>query len=357
MPKDAQKQLQVVNPKNKIVGFDPKRDDLRDWMTFYFAHHATTAESSRKEQRRALEYFFTFLNTVDSTGERIGTARESWTPRVSRLFVKTLQTTMNEDGARRWSDGSIDDLVAHLKAFAKWIHQHAPFSLGQPMENISKLENRLLKIERALTEKERIRMLDAADQLLIVGGRSRDRNRYGSTRAPRRSKYRPYRNRAIIFILTETGMRRAAAVNANLADVDFKRRIVSTIEKGGAIKDYDISKEGIQAIRDYVEKERPADEEKWQSPVLFLKAANVAGDHGRMTAQMVNVIWKQVRDVAGVSKDRTPHSARHGMGKHIMKKTGNPAMVQGQLNHNNLIFSMIYAQPTKKERQRLLDER
>ena len=152
-------------------------------------------------------------------------------------------------------------------------------------------------------------------------------------------------------------MRRAAVVNVNLADVDFKHRVVSIQEKGGAIKDYDISKEGVEAIRDYVEKERPTDDEEWQSSALFLKAANVAGDNGRMIPQMVNVIWKQVRNFAGVSTQRTPHSARHGMGVHIMNKTGNIAMVQNQLNHDNPIYSMGYAQSTKKDRQKLLDER
>ena len=79
--------------------------------------------------------------------------------------------------ARR-SDRTVNRMTAHLKTFAKWIHQHRPFPLGQPMAKITMLSvSNHLEIERALTKQERNRILDAADQLLLVGGRSRDRHR------------------------------------------------------------------------------------------------------------------------------------------------------------------------------------
>jgi site-specific recombinase XerC len=40
-----------------------------------------------------------------------------------------------------------------------------------------------------------------------------------------------------------------------------------------------------------------------------------------------------------VDKDKTPHSARHGMGVYIMEKTSNVAAVQRQLGHKNASFS------------------
>ena len=109
----------------------------------------------------------------------------------------TLDGTCNEDGSRRWSDRTINRMMAHLKTFAKWIHRHSPFPLGQPMEKIKMLAigNRL-EIERALTKQERNRILDAADQLLVVGGRSRDRHRHGGAMPPQRRGFRPFRNRA-----------------------------------------------------------------------------------------------------------------------------------------------------------------
>ncbi|GAB6908671.1 hypothetical protein DESC_780053 [Desulfosarcina cetonica] len=43
--------------------------------------------------------------------------------------------------------------------------------------------------------------MDAADQLPLSGGRSRDRGRFGNPQRPVLKNYRPWRNRAIIYVL------------------------------------------------------------------------------------------------------------------------------------------------------------
>jgi hypothetical protein len=110
--------------------------------------------------------------------------------------------------------------MAHLKTFSKLINKLRPFPLGDPMTKVTiKTTGTGLEIERALSNTERWCLLDSADRLLIIGGRSRDRNRYPGkieTERPRRKGYRPYRNRAIIYILIETGMRRIGGVNCFL---------------------------------------------------------------------------------------------------------------------------------------------
>jgi integrase len=77
-----------------------------------------------------------------------------------------------------------------------------------------------------------------------------------------REGYRPFRNRAIVYTLIETGMRRAAVRNIDLAVVDFKIRLINVEEKGGRTHGYKISREGISAIKNYVKKERSADFKK-----------------------------------------------------------------------------------------------
>jgi site-specific recombinase XerD len=139
-------------------------------------------------------------------------------------------------------------MSAHLKTFAKWIHQHRPFPLGQPMEKIKMHSvGNQLEIERALTKQERNRILDAAAQLLLVGG--------------------------------------------------------------------------------------------------------------RLTPRVINTVWNKVRDFAGVDKDKTPLSARHGMGVFIMEKTGNVAAVQRPLGHKNASFSLQYSRITNDELKQILDDR
>ena len=213
-----------------------------------------------------------------------------------------------------------------------------------------------LEVDRALTAAERRRVLDAADLLLTIGGRSKDRKRYKTGERPRRMGYRPYRNRAIIYTLMETGMRRAAVTHLDLTQTDLAGRRLTVVEKGGVTHTYQISREGVQAIKDYLGYERAQDAARWPSPALFLAAATVPQGTGRLTVGVVNTIWNAVCRVAQV-QGRTPHSARHAMGKHIIAKTGNIAAVQKQLGHRQAAYAMQYARTTPEALAQVLDDR
>ncbi len=250
------KDIQIAPPNNISTQVTASNDDLHQWFGLYFTTQVTTSPRSQKEQQRDLRMFLSFLQQ-----ECGSTVRSTWSPRVGKDFLTALQNTFTEAGARKWSDRTINRITAHLKTFAKWIHQHRPFPLGSPMEKIKMLSvGNQLEIERALTKQERNRIMDAADQLLLVGGRSRDRNRHGGPNPPQRKGFRPFRNRAIIYTLIETGMRRTAITRLNLVDIDFDRRIVSVTEKGGSMQPYPISRQGLDAITDYIEQERGQDQ-------------------------------------------------------------------------------------------------
>ena len=75
-----------------------------------------------------------------------------------------------------------------------------------------------------------------------------------------------------------------------------------------------------------------------------------------MSVRSVNVIWDHVSKDANVD-GRTPHSARHAMGKHLIEKTGNVAAVQRQLGHKNAAYSMQYARITKGDLLNVIDDR
>jgi len=326
-------------------------DTLARWAEMYLHFEVTTAPSSRLVQRRDIGLFLDFL-----AAEEGGLSRALWTPRVSRAFLDHLRAAM-VNGRRRWNDRTNNRILAHLKTFAKWVHKLATFPLGNPMEKMRSVPTASsLAIDRAITPRERRRILDAADMLAHDGGRSVDRRRYRAKERPQRVSFRPWRNRAIAYLLIETGMRRAAVTNLDLADVDFRERQVSVIEKGGVCHAYQISREGLEAVRAYIDEERGQDADVWASSALFLASFQNPNGTGRMTPQTVNLIWQEVCRVAGVG-GRTPHSARHAMGKHIMDKTGNVAAVQRQLGHKNAAYSLQYARVSNTALQAVLDKR
>lgn len=326
------------------------------WIEQYFKFEVTTAESSQAVQRRDLALFLSYIE-----GETGGDDVTAWTPRLSRSFQDQLRKEIEVkggEGKRRLSDRTINRVMAHLKTFSKWIHKLKPFVLGDPMGKVSLLKvGNGLEIERAVTASERRKILDAADRLLRIGGESKDRSRNkGGEVRPKRKGYRAFRNRAVVYCLLETGMRRTAVVNLDLEDVDFKKKAVSVREKGGLIHRYQISAEGLQAIRDYIENERKTDAKAWDSPALFLPASTVPQSSGRLAVNVVNQIWNDVAKLADV-EGKTPHSARHAMGRHIIEKTGNIAAVQRQLGHKNAAYSMQYARISEGELAEVIENR
>jgi integrase len=361
MPKTAL--LAPRNPsQNAAANLWPGEGDLPDtvsaWADLYFATEVTTGERSRKEQARDFRLFIAFLRSGIGSEERL-----RWTPRVSREFIDYLRSQLHEDGQRRFADRTVNRVLAHLKTFAKWIHSRRPFpGKEHPLQKFKALaEDSRLELERALTPDERRRLLDAADHFPVLGGRSRDRRRCRDIEfpdeRPRRKGYRPWRNRAIIYTLIETGMRRAELTSIDVATIDFEHHHLLITEKGGRQRKCQISKEGLKAIKDYLREERGRDAEMFpQSPALFLPADTVVNSSGRLSPALINRLWNEVAVSARV-KGRTPHSARHAMGVHLVKKTGNPRAAQRQLGHKNPSTTMQYLQFTQKEMQDALDER
>ena len=335
------------NSADLIVVPNDAPDGLRVWMRWYFDHATTATEVSKKAQRRDLELFLKFIERSENTDKRL-----CWTPRVSESFKALLCEAHDVDGSRHWSDRTINRTLTTMKTFAKFIHSLRPFPLGNPMANMKLLPlTNFLEIERALSTSEHRRLLDAADSLQSTGGKSKSRRRYVKMRIedkPRRKGYRPYRNRAIIYTLTETGMRRAAVTKINLADVDFEKKNITVEEKGRGRHAYKINKEGLAAIRDYLQGEREVDYEKWQSPALFLSPRTNIPGNGRLSVPVINNVWNAVCKKAEIT-GRTPHSARHAMGRHIMEQTRNVAAVQRQLGHKNAAYSLQYSRITDKE--------
>jgi len=336
----------------KIVPGEEKKN-LYSWANLFFEKKSTASNKTKKMQKRYLRLFFSFLEK--ETGN---TFCDSWTPRLAKSFQLSMQNTFNEDGSRVWSDRTINNVQNLIKPFANFVHENRPFPLGSPLSKVKKIPvSNQLEIERAITKQERNRILDSADQLVFVGGRSRDRQRSKGARPPQRKTFRPFRNRAIIYTLIETGMRRTAITRLNLNDIDFEKRILSVKEKGGGVQPYPISSQGLEAVKNYIDKERSKDNQKWNSSALFLSPASNPHGNGRLSPQVINTVWNKTRDFAGVSKDKTPHSARHGMGAFIMEKTGNVSAVQRQLGHKNASFSMQYSRISNDELKRVLDER
>ncbi|OGU12084.1 MAG: hypothetical protein A2X61_09940 [Ignavibacteria bacterium GWB2_35_12] len=325
-------------------------DELDWWMDNYFEFEVQTSDETQKAQKRDITLFLDYM--LSQTGS---IKRNNWTLKVSRGFQSYLKSQTDSEGKPQRNDRTTDRIIAHLKTFAKWIHRIHPFTLFNPMLKIKLSDSgKFLDIDNAITSEEREKLLDVADNLVTLTALSKDKHRYKDKEKPQLKYKRPYRDRAIVYTLTETGMRRSDVINITIDKVNFKTKKIYI--KGKKTYKYQISKPGINAVKDYIKKERGKDFEKWQSNTLFLPSSTVSRGKGKLTPCVINNIWNKVCKEAGIS-GKTPHSSRHAMGIYIMKKTGNPAAIQKQLGHKNPAYSVQYSKVLEQKIEEILLDR
>ena len=109
------------------VPLPSSQDRLADWVEAYLAHAVTTAPVSRRAQRRDLGRFLGFMIREEGTD-----LRPRWTPRLTRAFLDWMISAVDPAGRRSWSDRTCNRTLAHLKTFARGVHQLAPLPLGDP---------------------------------------------------------------------------------------------------------------------------------------------------------------------------------------------------------------------------------
>ncbi len=110
---------------------------------------------------------------------------------------------------------------------------------------------------------------------------------------------------------------------------------------------------GTQNIRTPPEIQWDFDRLRW---AIFLASRSRRNTDGRLSVRSINTNWNEVCSVAGV-EGKTPHSARHAMGRHIIEKTGNVSAVQRQLGHKNAAYSLQYTSITAEEIDGVLNDR
>ncbi len=117
-----------------------------------------------------------------------------------------------------------------------------------------------------------------------------------------------------------------------------------------------VSREALTAIGDYLEQERGNDDGKWQSNAMFLSAATNSFGNGRLGVRNINNIWGEICRLAGIRR-KSPHSARHSMGKQSNERTGgNISAVARQLGHKNIAYSVQYTRLSSEEMEKAVNE-
>jgi integrase len=264
------------------------------------------------------------------------------------------------------ASATVNNHLASLSGFTSWVAAQAPrvFAAGHPAKGLSGLALPPLE-PRALSDTQ-VRSLknlcDRLERLSLMKGRQRHA---GAGSVPVHAHVRPWRDRAVVFVLLSTGLRRQELVSVDLdqlepADPQHLRvarraRLVGVRGMGGTQRTVFLSTDARYALADYLERERPRDAGP-VSTALWLSAATVGSrkQDGRLSGRAVNAILERIgrlHDAEHADAQRhisplRPHDLRHTFAFRLADATGADAYeLERRLGHRSARYIARYTNP------------
>ncbi|WAH36487.1 tyrosine-type recombinase/integrase [Alicyclobacillus dauci] len=257
---------------------------------------------------------------------------------------------------------TVNNHLASFSAFTSWVCTQEPnmFPLGDPAKGIGELA--LPPLEPRVLTDDQVRSLknicDRLERFHQLKGRRRSETAV-------RSNARPWRDRAIVFVLLSTGLRREELVRLNLEQVSpntpvelrvaRRARIMNVKGKGKTERIVFLSADARLALADYIEKERHLDEGPANAAV-FLSARGIPArkKDGRLSKTSINQILNQIgrwhdaeiRDAERHISPLRPHDLRHTFAFQLARATGADAYeLERRLGHRSGRYIQRYTNP------------
>jgi integrase len=254
--------------------------------------------------------------------------------------------------------------LASLSGLMTWVVAHEPAALphGNPCAKVADLPLPPLE-PRALTEAQ-VRSLKNVLDRLERFHQHKGRRRRGAGEL--HAHARPLRDRAIVYVLLATGLRREELVRLDLAQISpntseglraAKKAKVSEVRgKGRTSRHVYLSADARAALADYLQYERPRDTGDEQASALFLSAASIGSrrTNGRLSPRAVNLICEQIgrwHDAEHPDPTRhlsplRPHDLRHSFAYRLSAQTNHDAYeLQRRLGHQSQRYIQRYTNP------------
>jgi len=285
--------------------------------------------------------------------------------RISTCVHRDVQAWQRHLQAADLAPATINNHLASLSAFTTWVAAQHPqnFPSGDPTKGIGTLG--LPPLEPRALNDDQVRSLknlcDRLPRFHQMTGRH-----WGKHPAPPiHALGRPWRDRAIVFVLLSTGLRREELVCLDLEQVkpntpDALRtarrgRVDRVHGKGKTERIVFLSADARVALADYLERERPHDVTP-TSTALFLSAAPIAAraPDGRLSPRAINLLLAHIgrwHDAEGHQPTRRlmplrPHDLRHTFAFQLARATGADAYeLERRLGHRSQRYIQRYTNP------------
>lgn len=281
-----------------------------------------TPKTLRTYEQR-LRYFSTWL----SSAHRVETV-ESLKLEHLRGWMAYLKKTPTSKG-KALSDESIHSYGQSLIAFCHWLEQE---------EMLEKPITVRFKLPRV--EKKFVPTYDTDDiQLLLNACEEGDINK------PELRRALTARNKAIVSLFVDTGIRLNELVGLRLGDIDKSTRLLLVHRKGNKWQQVPVSRDGFKALHQYLSGHREvlarADSARRDDPVFL------SDDGQPLTHWGVSMLFRRLKKRTKIEgKKVSPHQCRRYMATTQLSMGRSPLDVQRQMGHTTLAMTNHYASLT-----------
>ncbi|WP_167098478.1 tyrosine recombinase XerC [Amycolatopsis granulosa] len=162
------------------------------------------------------------------------------------------------------------------------------------------------------------------------------------------------RNHAVLELLYATGVRVSELCGLDVDDVDFGRRLVRVLGKGGKERMVPFGAPADRALRTWLEHGRPVVAGAVAKPnpsALFL---GVRG--GRLDPRTVRRVVHEALEAVPAAADMGPHGLRHTAATHLLEGGADLRSVQELLGHATLATTQLYTHVTVERLKAIHDQ-
>jgi integrase/recombinase XerD len=229
--------------------------------------------------------------------------------------------------------------IQELADYAGWLHDRklAPASIARHLASL-RVFFRYLQLEGLLTENlaELLgsqKLWERVPHVLTPGMVER------LLESPLKGEPLWRRDRALLEMLYATGCRASEISYLQLPDVHLDEGYCLCKGKGNKERLVPLGKRAIQAVRDYLQHERPVCvAHRSPAPQWLL----VSRRGMRLRRERIWELFKRYAAQAGISSDMSPHTLRHSFATHLLSGGADLRQVQEMLGHASIATTQIY---------------
>jgi len=248
-----------------------------------------------------------------------------------RGWISYLQKTPTYRG-KKLSDESVHSYGQSLLAFCHWLEREE--LLEKPITTRFRLPRVEEKFISTFTSEDVQKLLDACEE--------------GDLHRPQLRKALTARNRAIVSLFIDTGIRLNELVGLRLGDIDRYMRVLLVHRKGNKWQQVPVSRDGFKPLHEYLTRYRPYLAKQAGVDAARKEDAVFLNDDGEPLAYWgVAALWRRLKKRTGIGDKRvSAHNARRYMATTQLADGRSPLDVQRQMGHTTLHMTNKYASLT-----------